>query len=475
MLAGAGAARDAAEANGEPYGTIFTTTSGYLNSKSGQYAYNKLYNVAARFTELLYDTKNQEDLYRVVKQNSKGGNQLMVLLEFNHRQLGYTDEWLREKIAMAISDGESYLADYLNIWIEGNAASPFPKEVIKVINDSVVHDPYTDISGPGFIIRWYVTEDVLMNDLPTRHMVCGHDASNAINSDDCTLVFMDVKTGETLGVGEYNDTNIVVFHNWIASLFLRFRNMVFVPENRSTATTLIDNLLLILPRHGIDPYARVFNWVVDEATEYPKRVEDAMLNYPVERRSEAAFRKYRKEFGYATSGGGKTSRANLYGESILSALKQLGNNIRDKKLVNQLSALKQRNGRIDHDAEGKDDLVIAWLLCYWFLTKARHKEMYGIRSNMALSVVINNELNRDGNREKVAKQNYQLELKTMIDELVERVKVENNPIKTDMLKSQILHLYKDIDIESLPTYNIEDILENIEMDKKKNRTFARTY
>jgi len=463
MLAAGGAARDAAAANGEPYGNIFTSTAGYLNSPEGRFGYEEIYKKCMPWTEKLYDCKDEEELVETIKKNSPG-NKVMVLLEFNHRQLGYTDDWLRGKIADAMASGDAVLADFLNIWPEGNASSPISKTLLKVMTDSRINEPYTEITSFGYAIRWYVTQRELETILPSRKIVIALDTSDAVGKDDIAMIIRDVRSGKTLGVGVYNETNLITFSEWLGSLFDRFENMVMIIERRSSGVAIIDNLLKILPAKGLDPFAKLFNWVVDEKEEYPKRFEEIARG--VKHRDYNVYVRYRKHFGYATAGSGKSSRDGLYGDNLLAAIKYTGNVMHDKQLIDQVSGLTVKNGRIDHKSGSNDDLVIAWMLSYWFLVKARNKEFYGIRNNEVLSIVIDNEM-RKGETRDMVEQKYQLALKAKIDELLEMLKNESNPFKIDILTNKIKMMYRDIDTSYIPSFNIDDVIENIMIEKRK--------
>lgn len=468
LLAASGAARDNAKAAGEPYGNIFTTTSGYLNSVEGKYVHDEIYNKFLRFSEKLYDAKDIDELNSIIEKNTPNGSR-GVLVEMNHRQLGYTDEWLRGKIADAMASGDAVLADFLNIWPEGNSTTPIPKSLLKVMMDSRINEPNTEITDHGYIVRWYVTDDVLHDDLPNRKIILGSDTSDAVGKDDITLFFMDVRTGEDLGVGVFNETNLISFSEWLASLFIRFPKMTLIMERRSSGVAILDNLLKLLPEYGIDPFFRIFNWVVDEKELYPKRFEPIIGG--LKRRDRNLYVSYRKYFGYATSGSGKSSRDNLYGDNLLAAVKYTGSTMRDAQLIDQVASLTVRNGRIDHRVGANDDIVIAWLLCYWFLTKANNKDLYGINSSEALSVVIDNELVKSNNGKELLIKKYQLNLKNKIESMIDELKNTKPGIKADILENKIKMLYRDIDTKYIPSMNIDDVIKNIRLSKKKKYYF----
>jgi hypothetical protein len=203
-LPATGAVMDEARAKGEPHGILFTTTSGWLDSDSGAYAY-EIYSESTIWTEKFYDSKDLKSLLKILR----GTNGLeQVLVDMNHRQLGYTDKWLKGKILKAKSKGGSAETDYLNIWANGSASSPFDKEVLARMNKSANNEPYQDITTRGYILRWYVEDYKALRD---TKLVIGMDTSDAVGNDDIGMVIRRVENGEVVAVGQFNETNIISF------------------------------------------------------------------------------------------------------------------------------------------------------------------------------------------------------------------------------------------------------------------------
>ena len=464
LLAASSAARDNAKAAGAFYGNIFSSTAGYLNSTEGKFVYDTIYSKFMPWTEELYDSKDEKSLNEIIQKNTPRGSS-GVLLEFNHRQLGYTDEWLRGKIADAMATGDAVLADFLNIWPAGNSGSPIPKELLKRLMDSKINDPYTEITSYGYVIRWYVTKDKLENTIVNRKLVVGSDTSDGVGNDDITLTFMDVHTGKTLGVGVFNETNLITFSDWLGTLFKRFQFMTMIIERKSSGVAIIDNLIKILLAHNIDPFKRLFNWVVDEYEDYPERFQHIKNRYI----AAEYYTAYRKYFGYATSGSGKNSRENLYGAGLIPALKYIGDVVHDKQLIDQIAGLTVKNGRVDHKAGGHDDIVISWLLCYWFLTKAKNKIWYGIENREVLGKVLENAMHGNNSRETLAMKEYQLELKATIDHYLDLLQKEKDPIKINKLTIKIKMLSKGIDNKYIPVFDLNDVLNKILSQKHQRK------
>ena len=371
MLAGGGAAREEAARNGLPYGNIFTTTAGELDTDEGRYAY-ELMTDGAEWNDHFYDAVNQENLYDIVRKQCRNKDAILINGTFNHRQLGKTDAWLRKKIAESRQTGDSVRRDYMNEWTSGNARNPLTKDTLRKIHASVRSPSYLEIDKKdSYSIRWYIPEWEVKSGIPKRELTMGVDTSNAVGRDNITGVIVDNSTLEVVGAWTINDSNLTVFANWLAKLIIRIPTLTVVPEAKSTWIGILDALLFSLPAHKVDPARRIYNTLVDVKDQSPsdrKKYHEFIGD-------RDNYRQYRKHFGFPTNA---DLRSIIYGPVLQEAAKKTGTLVRDAKLQSELSRLVERNNRIDHQASGHDDHVISWLLCHWFLTYARNLDHYGI-------------------------------------------------------------------------------------------------
>jgi len=471
-LASGGAAVDSAKLSGSPYGTIYTTTAGRLDTVTGKYAYNLL-NAAAPWNEKMFDAENRDVLINIVRKNSNKGSATVALV-FNHRQLGYTDEWLMEKMEEAESKGIDAETDFLNIWASGTESSPIDPTLLKILKASTHNEFYADISEFGYITRWYVPEHKISEIKSNEPVILTLDTSDAVGRDDIGLVIRSVKTGAVLAAGNYNETNTIVFAKWLLSIAQDFKNILFLIERRSTGTAIMDYLIDMMPGVNLNPFKLIFNWVVEEAELYPERYE--AINRPLNRIDPKLFITHRKHFGYATGGSGKAARDNLYGSTLLSAIKYTGNVARDRSLIDQISGLTMRNGRIDHAIGSKDDLCIAWMLGYWWLINAKNPKYYGIEPRYILMSVVSSETkNIDGKIISLEKKQEQEDLREKISALMDYLKVEKNDIKSVIINNRIKQLSKDIDETLLVNFNIKAMLEEVNEQRKNLNKLPRRY
>lgn len=288
----------------------------------------------------------------------------------------------------------------------------------------------------------------------------GMDTSEAIGNDDICKTIMDVNTGEVVGTGVYNETNIITFSNWLADFLIKYPNITLIIERKSTGMTIVDNLILILTAKGIDPFKRIFNWVVNDALinkDYYNNVYIKDFYY----RDESVYTTYRKQFGYATAGSGRSSRDNLYGTAFKGCMKYLAGLIRDSTIISQLQTLVYKNGRIDHLPGEHDDAVISLLLPYWMLTQGKNLQYYGIDTKKILSKIYLDQIEEQGGVEVIQMKEEQAKIREEIDQLLEQLKVETSPYKSTMLLSKIKHLYSYLDQDNTLEFNLDNLLKSI--------------
>lgn len=465
-LAGTSAAVDQAKARGEPYGTILTTTAGKKDDKDGKFIHQMLED-AATWNEKFFDAKNAEALENMVRVNSRSRS-FMVNITLNHRQLGKSDEWLHQKLDEVKATGEAADRDFFNVWTSGTQSSPFTAEMANKIRSSEMEIKYTYVDPHyGYLIRFYVEEDEVGHVLKNRKLILAQDPSDAAGGDDISFKLVDVETLRVIGAGNYNETNLFRLTNWICDFLVEFKNVTAIIERRSSGAAILDQLLWLLPQRGEDPFKRLFNFVVNDRLEQPDRFKE--INVPIGRRSEEVYVKYKKTFGFSTSGSGATSREGLYGQTMNTGLRMAADRLHDKMLIDQLLGLEIRNGRIDHASGEHDDMVIAWLLCIWLLTQGTNLSHYGIDSRLAMSDVMakNNE-----SKEAMELRQKQDRLREEITGLCDRLADETDDFVSMRLEDQIRRVDREILLSAGEVRSIDELIRSAR-EKKVERARKR--
>lgn len=465
-LAAGTAERDRARKLDEPFGTILTTTAGKKDDPDGAYVFDMVQNSAV-WNEVFMDAIDNEDLQRIIRQNSPKG-ELRVNCTFNHRQLGFTDSWLKQAIEESNAKGDDADRDFGNVWTSGSQVSPLSTALLGIIRNSQMLDPYFEIASPyGYATRWFVPAQDIESTMNSDHHVMSIDSSDAAGGDDIAMSIRSIRTGGLVAAGTYNETNLITFSEWLVSWLVRFSKMTLIIERRSTGSSIIDYLLLILPTKGIDPFQRIYNKCVQEADEDPERYRE--ICKPMYARGNDIYVKHKKTFGFATSAVGATSRTELYSTTLQNAAKLMGDKVKDKTTIDQILALVIRNGRVDHPPGGNDDHVMSWLLSAWLLSLGRNLQHYGINSK---EVLIDNKVNQEINNPQAlyerARQNY---VRNQIESLVEELKRERDPYIVIRLESKLKSLASELTEENRRILSVDDLL--IQLREDRTRGFNR--
>jgi hypothetical protein len=204
----------------------------------------------------------------------------------------------------------------------------------------------------------------------------------------------------------------------------------------------------------------LFNWIVQEKVKDGKRFESMqVLNL-----DESFQNKNKQQVGFATSGAGRASRDKLYGLTLMQAMNITGSKTYDKPLIGQISGLMIKNSRIDHSNDAKDDLVIAWLLGFWFLTNGQNVEHYGLRQNELMSEAVFNTANNDVEKTVI----YEREVsRRRINDLLNKLHSENNKYIIEAILKTIEKIKNSVDGADEIHLNINNALKEIMLLKKK--------
>jgi len=428
MPGGIAARREAIE-SGNPYGTMLTTTAGKLNSRDGAYVYGLLTG-GCPWSEPLMDSIDKDHFEKIVTKYSPGDKNIVSAV-FSHRQLGYSDEWLFRTAKETGLSGEAADRDLLNIWTSGDLMSPLEEQARAIILRVKRPAVDTELFGGEYLFDWFVPVHQRPQHNPHKTYILGLDTSEGIGRDRLSLELVDSETGETVGSMACNETLLNRYTQFLLEFMVANRNTVLVIERKSTAQSIIDTLLTMLPEHGEDPFKRIYNRVVHEASG-PTKEAFKLIQGPLHRRDPAVYVKYKGFFGFVTTG---DSRRELYVNVFKRATSICAHGIYDEHLAAELMALVVKDGRIDHSEGQHDDRVVSWLLAQWFLMHGLNLSYYGIDPGRVLSAC-----KRESTTLSVAEQ-YQREeqgrLRGAIEAMTEMLENCDSPIQQEIIKSRL--------------------------------------
>ena len=477
-LAAGVAMRNKARANNEPYGTTLTTTAGKKDDPDGRYFYQQIC-AAAEWTEKFFDAKDPTELEvmlhavsRGLKEKMRVGDEVIrgefaVNITMNHRQLGYDDAWLLTALEETKSVGDAADRDFFNRWTSGSLSSPLSIQQMEIIRGSQKEPLYVEDCKIGSFrvpCRWYIPKDSIEMYMAKNSSILSADTSDGAGGDDISLSLTDVKSGMLIASFNVNQVNLLAFSEWVCERWIiQCPNVTLIPERRSSAIALIDHLLLILPDRGIDPFKRIFNRIVNDPDENKTAYEEIKL--PLSRRPHDIYVRYKKAFGWATSGGGMTSRSDLYSTTLISAARNCGHMVNDKTTIDQILSLETRNGRVDHAPGEHDDAVIGWLLGHWMLTKAKNLLHYGIQVTDILS------RNRGGSENGgviTKEQREQIFYRDKIKDLLGKLEQEQNEIISMKIENELRFYNSKLIIEENEVLSLDELISKTKETKKQN-------
>lgn len=458
------AARQRAASVDGIYGNIFTTTAGKKDDRDGAYIFGILQQCFS-WTEALFDCEDFADFKKMVCANSGFSEVPYINITLNHHQVGKDDQWLRETLQnLPGIEPDAADRDFFNRWTSGSQSSPLSVELLEEIRQGQMDPVALDVSKINrYTVRWFIPQDQIQRRMTSSHFVMSIDSSEASGSDEISFHIKDAYTGEVVCAGNFNETNIITFSEWLADWFTRFENFCLIIERKSTGSTIIDHLLLILPALGIDPFKRIFNRVVQESDMYPERFREVM-NTPMGRRNQQFYTQHKKAFGFSTAGAGQYARNELYGSVLVNCARQTGRLIRDKKTIDQLTSLEIRNGRVDHPEGGHDDMVIALLLGHWFLTHGRNLVFYGFDVTRILSAT---RVSKPRSALELVMAQKQEALKLEVEGLVEQLAREQNDFIVMKLEHRLKHLNNQMSFEDQELFSIEELIKKTKEKKKE--------
>lgn len=458
---------------GLPHGIGYITTPNTTLHPSGDYMYKKLMS-ATEWREKFFDSFSESHLkHRLLRASPRQTTSPSVSMVYNYLQLGKDKEWVTRTIDELNLTLSKAKIDLLLMWVEDGEDRLFDDVTREAINNvkrpKVWSKEYID---SGLFVDFFVSqEEVIKMCSPdyNDHFLIGVDTSAAVNKDACTVVIRSAKTGKNVGVGRYPMAFLDDITAVILDLLVSFHNSTLIIE-RNFAHHMIDNLLILLPAKGLDPFTKMFNSIYQEPVKYEKEFE-AVRSIKPQHRSKDFYLKYKAHFGFNTTA---SSRALLYG-LIQEAVAVTGYGINFDKLADELINLKLRNGRIDHDVKGNDDLVIAWLLTYWFAKLGNNKPLYGISSGIVLTDT-RNLMNQANNKEDNVDPSMAAlleNIKERINKLTDKLLSTNDNILALRIEAEIHKLSSLLPPEAKRLLTIDTLLADAKLERNKRMIHNR--
>lgn len=434
IMASTNKARATAKEQGAYYTNIFTTTAGDPTQTEGRYM-KEYIDKAMAFTEKLYDTVDEEAAHQIVTSNSKNG---LINATFSYLQLGHDHAWLEDQVSRSNSSKSQIDRDFLNKWVSHAENPILSKAITDKMYESRRDEPeYVEVWG-DYVVNWYAPRDEVQKGIwKEKPFILGFDSSEMSGRDYTTAVGVDPTTLQTLCTFRCNDSNITILSSFISDFLVAYKKCLWVPERKSSGSSIVDYVILRLRKAGQNPFRRIFNRIVQNKhlSEYGKYdIDNPVLN------DQSSTRKL---LGFMTTG---QSRPFLYQNILQKAAENACSKVYDPPLIAELVSLQYKNGRIDHSQRGHDDMVMAWLFANYVIFEGKNLGYYGVDILSILKEV-------KGSKNDNTYIERQTELKERIKEKLSEVRMASHIYtkrrKVDELEKLVRHYDPNLTISSV--------------------------
>lgn len=460
-----GAARRINEAEGVPYGNVIATTPGDLAMPEGAYMYN-LMTSGITWDERYIDIPTRDRLREMIMRGSTAKQPRQIFyVKLNHRQLGTTDEELATMISIAAGSPDQILRDYGGTWTTGGFNKPYTVDDAKRMTNSRMTPTWKEIRDYR-VIDWYYQAGEIDSKMQETHVI-GLDTSEAVGRDAIAMVLTNGTTGELAAKLTVNETNVIGFAVWLAHFMLKYEKTVLIVERRSTGSSVIDAILLVLQEKVKNLHRRLYVRITQDHDRTSELLQEFRRG-PMGS-AERFWAKFRVYAGFSTDG---DKRKKLYGEVFSAAMRLCAHTMRAGELIDQILALVERKGRIDHAASGHDDLVIAWLLTMWLLIYGKNLDAYGL-SNHRLMVrnhgIQNgrNGIDEDEEERLMEEEAEQQKLVSEIEDVSKRIYETRCPVTQTQLRNRLHHLSNQLKTELIDVASMEGLREILQRQRMK--------
>ena len=336
-------AAEAAKKQNNFYHRIMTTSAGHLNNEEGQWCFNFI-NSSCPFEEKMYDL-DIEMAKDIISKNSTNNFLYITFMYFN---LSLGDDYLENARKDSVSD-DAFRREVLNSWEKTGIDHPLGQELIANLTEYIT--PAVDVIVIDNIYFLKLYKSVTEIDF-NKIYIGGVDCGGNLMKDFSTLVITDPTNFEVVATLRTNSFSTNRFAKALVYIMLKiFPFLTIIPERNAMGIAIIDYMIDNFPQL----YRRIYHEPVD-----PKKKE------MVSKRKEKP--------GFATTA---KTRPLLFNNLLKIVVREDYTRLHDLNIIYEIIGLiVLRNGRIDHDPNGHDDTLIAYLFTRWFFSYAPNKSKY---------------------------------------------------------------------------------------------------
>lgn len=321
---------------GLPHSIMITTTAAFLNTASGQYAYNFL-NDCLPFDETFYDMDIAE-LQKVMQNEAK---RPFLKIVYDYWDLGVPEDYFEEQCKALAYDQDAIDREVLNKWKSVSTTHPLGQEVVARLEENKRKPTSIVVINNLYRLKLYKDPNKIDWSIP---YVIGGDCADNLGGDYSALVIVDPRDYSVIGTLRSNSYSTTLYAKMIVALMTEyFYKSILVLERNRNGSTMLDMIV----NENFMLMQRIYAG--------PKNLEKGKL-------------------GIDTT---EDSRRLLYSQILRMSVNDSYDKINDETIITEIANLiRTRSGRIDHPEGGHDDTCISWLFARWFLMYGEHIDRY---------------------------------------------------------------------------------------------------
>ena len=336
--------------NGAPHGLCLTSTPGFLTTEEGQYMYD-LKNKMTPFSELWYDFSLKQ-LTDTLNANEKS---IFVYIRTTYQQLGYSEEWLKERIKEQNQKWVDIRREFLLEWATSSENCPFTQDELRNVQ-RFVRNPIKQVYINNYLFNIYKEIS------PRDKTLIGVDVAAGYSKDSSAISVVDSETTKLVADFNCNYINPVDLGNVIYSLVMNYLpNSLVTIERNGVGTGTLAQLMKSKIRNNL--YYEIKERTIEE------RLDGVRSSKP---------KQMTKVYG--------VDNTQLVRERLMDLLTDRVRDHYDKFispiLYEELKNLElKKTGKIDHSANSHDDGLFSYLYSIYPLYYGKN-----VRENWHISI-----------------------------------------------------------------------------------------
>ena len=336
--------------NGAPHGLCLTSTPGFLTTEEGQYMYD-LKNKMTPFSELWYDFSLKQ-LTDTLNANEKS---IFVYIRTTYQQLGYSEEWLKERIKEQNQKWVDIRREFLLEWATSSENCPFTQDELRNVQ-RFVRNPIKQVYINNYLFNIYKEIS------PRDKTLIGVDVAAGYSKDSSAISVVDSETTKLVADFNCNYINPVDLGNVIYSLVMNYLpNSLVTIERNGVGTGTLAQLMKSKIRNNL--YYEIKERTIEERLDGVRSSKRKQMT---------------KVYG--------VDNTQLVRERLMDLLTDRVRDHYDKFispiLYEELKNLElKKTGKIDHSANSHDDGLFSYLYSIYPLYYGKN-----VRENWHISI-----------------------------------------------------------------------------------------